>query len=90
MNPWVRLASAALLVAACLGGCGTTAEEERREAALHDYYAQRAADAGDYQTAAREQRAAWKARRQQANKALAHDQFPAETPPAPPPVPPAQ
>jgi hypothetical protein len=69
--------------AALLGvaACGTTAEEEREKAELHEYRARVAANSGDYQRAAEEQRAAANARQKYYGKAVEEGH--------PPPVPPS-
>jgi hypothetical protein len=67
-----------LACAALLGvsACGTTAEEERQSAELHEYRARQAADHGDYQRAADEQRRAAEAREKYYAKAVKEGQYP--------------
>jgi hypothetical protein len=78
-------ACSALGVAGC---AGTTAEEERREAQVHQYRAQRAAAIGDYERAAAEQRAARRASREAYDKQREEEERVVPPPSLPPALPP--
>ena len=69
MQKIVGLGMAALLAASAVG-CATSARDEHRQAYSHRVRARDAASVGDYQTAAREQREAYKAEREAADKSV--------------------